>query len=831
MKQPAVNQTGVITEVLKGIVDRVTFHNPDNGWSILRVLPFNNPHGQETVIVHQTQVFAGATMEFEGSWTVHPKYGRQFQASLAREKKPATIAALEKYLGSGLIKGVGPKTAKKIVRYFDHQTLAVFEESIERLIEIPGIAQKKLDMISRAWTEHKAIREVMMFLQSHGISTLFAVRIYKVYKEDAIKIVTKDPYRLANDFYGIGFFSADKVALSIGLEPDSRQRIMAGIRHVLAASRNFGHCYLTAAQIDEQVKTVLQLDLSHKLVELLQYMEREKLLMRRELVGEKGTTEHCYYSKSLYFDEGYVAKRIVNMGPPPRVDMVRVDQWMAMYCKANTLSLSTEQADAAKGIVCEKFSILTGGPGCGKTTITRVIVKLIQAMGLTVLLAAPTGRAAQRMTDVIGQESKTIHRVLGWQNGKFKKNEEAPLKTDFLVVDECSMLDINLTASLLKAVPETAQVLFIGDPDQLPSVGAGNVLKDIIASGRVPCFKLTQIFRQAQASLIIKYAHQINKGDMPWIQSPFKSPDIWQDKIDCLFLDSDEATQEQIQFIARVKRFYALTSSELENTVFEASDDGDFFEFRIQEPVIPYETEISIPKKFEHVNLKKVSEAQTRIEELLLVVKKVHPWSTLHYGLAAFDVIRKLYQEWIPKYYGQCEIQILSPMTRGSLGTVSLNKLIQETANPYAQGKRQLKVGERIFRVGDRVIHRRNNYDLGVFNGDIGVIRDIDTMALTCTVVFYPDNRRVHYKQTDIMELDLAYAITIHKSQGSEFEIVIIPVLTQHYKMLFRNLIYTGITRAKKLVVFVGTRKALSMAVKNHDISKRQTALQVLLMS
>jgi exodeoxyribonuclease V alpha subunit len=831
MKQPAVNQTGVITEVLKGIVDRVTFHNPDNGWSILRVLPFNNPHGQETVIVHQTKVFAGATMEFEGSWTVHPKYGRQFQASLAREKKPATTAALEKYLGSGLIKGVGPKTAQKIVRYFDHQTLDIFEASIERLTEIPGIAQKKLDMISRAWTEHKAIREVMMFLQSHGISTLFAVRIYKEYKDDAVKIVTKDPYRLANDFYGIGFFSADKVALSIGLEPDSQQRIMAGIRHVLAASRNFGHCYLTAAQIDEQVKTVLQFDLSHRLIELLQYMEQEKLLMSRELIGEKGTTERCYYSKSLYFDERYVAKRIVDMGPPPLVDTVRVDQWMAIYCKAKTLSLSVEQADAAKGIVCEKFSILTGGPGCGKTTITHVIVKLIQAMGLTVLLAAPTGRAAQRMTDVIGLESKTIHRVLGWQGGKFKKNEETPLKTDFLVVDECSMLDINLTASLLKAVPKTAQVLFIGDPDQLPSVGAGNVLKDIIASGRVPCFKLTQIFRQAQASLIIKYAHQINKGDMPWIQSPFKMPGIWQDKIDCLFIDSDEATQEQIKFITRVKRFYALTPSELETKVFETSDDGDFFEFRIQEPVIPYETEISIPKKFEHVDLQKVSEAQTRFEELLLVVKKVHPWSTLHYGLSAFDVIRKLYQEWIPKYHGPCEIQILSPMTRGSLGTVSLNQLIQETTNPYAEGKRQLKVGERIFRVGDRVIHRRNNYDLGVFNGDIGVIREIDTMALTCTVVFYPDNRWVHYKQTDIMELDLAYAITIHKSQGSEFEIVIIPVLTQHFKMLFRNLIYTGITRAKKLVVFVGTRKALAMAVKNNDISKRQTALQVLLMS
>ena len=830
MRTQAVNQTGVINEILKGIVDRVTFHNPDNGWSILRVMPFNNPQGQETVIVHQTKVFAGATMEFQGSWTTHPKYGRQFQAILAKEKKPATAAALEKYLGSGLIKGVGPKTAKKIVNHFNKQTLDIFEKNIKRLTEVPGIAQKKLDMISKAWTEHKAIREVMMFLQSHGISTLFAVRIYKEYGDDAVRLVTKDPYRLANDFYGIGFFSADKVALSIGLEHDSQQRILAGIKHVLAASRNFGHCYLTASQINKDVKELLQLDLSDKLFELLKYMETEKLLMVRDLIQEDGLIEQCYYSKSLYFDELYVAKRIFDIGIPPKVDKERVTRWISLYCKANNISLSDEQAGSVKSIVCEKFSILTGGPGCGKTTTTLVIVKLIEAMGLRVLLAAPTGRAAQRMMDVIGKESKTIHRLLGWQGGKFKKNENTPLKTDFLIVDECSMLDINLTASLLKAVPKNAQVLLIGDSDQLPSVGAGNVLKDIIASESVQCFRLTKIFRQAQESLIIKYAHQINKGETPWIKSPFKKPETWKKTIDCLFFDSDEATKEQISFISRVKRFYDLKQTELENNISMDSDDSDFFEFRVQEPVIPYETEITIPKKFEHVNLERVYQAETKIEELFSVLKKVHPWSSLHYGFSALDVVRKLYQEWIPKYYGKCEIQILSPMTRGSLGTISLNRVIQEASNPFIEGKRQLKVGDKIFRVGDRVIHRRNNYDLGVFNGDIGVIQDIDNIDLTCLVSFCPDNRVVHYKQNDIMELDLAYAITIHKSQGSEFEVVIIPVLTQHFKMLFRNLIYTGITRAKTLAVFVGTRRALAMAVKNQDISKRQTALQELLM-
>ena len=829
MKQMAVNQTGIINEILKGIVDRVTFHNPDNGWSILRVMPFNNPNSQETVIVHQTKVFAGATMEFQGSWAMPPKYGRQFQADIAREKKPATTAALEKYLGSGLIKGVGPKTAQKIVKYFHKQTLDIFEKNIERLTEVPGIAQKKLNMISSAWTEHKAIRKVMMFLQSHGISTLFAVRIYKDYGDDAIKIVSQDPYQLANDFYGIGFFSADKVALSIGFETDSRQRMVAGIKHVLAASRSFGHCYLTAAQINEQVKELLQLDLSDKLPALLGHMETENHLMMRRLKGENNTNEPCYYSKSLYFDELYVAKRILDIGSPPKVEKKRIQRWIYLYCKAKNISLSNEQADAVKHIVCEKFSILTGGPGCGKTTTLLVIVKLIEAMGLKVLLAAPTGRAAQRMTDVIGKKSKTIHRLLGWQGNKFKKNEETPLKTNFLILDECSMLDINLTASLLKAVPKKAQVLFIGDSDQLPSVGAGNVLKDIISSKVVPVFKLTKIFRQARDSLIIKYAHQINKGVTPWIKSPFKKPEIWQDKNDCLFLDSDEATMDQINFITRVKKIYNLKLSELENNISEKPDRSDFFEFRVQEPVVPYETEIIIPKKFEYVDLQRIYKAETRVEELLSVIKKVHPWSSLHYGYSALDVVRKLYQEWIPKYHGGYEIQILSPMTRGSLGTINLNKVIQETSNPLIEGKRQLKVGEKFFRIGDRVIHRRNNYELGVFNGDIGVIKDINNIDLTLTVSFYPDKRQIHYKHNDIMELDLAYAITIHKSQGSEFEIVIIPILTQHFKMLFRNLIYTGITRAKKLAIFVGTRKALAMAIKNQDISKRQTTLKKLL--
>ena len=822
-------QTGIIKESIRGIVDRVTYHNPDNGWSVLRVLPFNNPHQQETVTVHQTKVFAGATMEFYGAWTVHPKFGRQFKATEAIEKKPATIAALEKYLGSGLINGVGPKTAKKIVKHFQNKTLEIFEENIERLTEIQGIAQKKLKMISKAWSEHRAIREVMMFLQSHGISTLFAVRIYKEYGDHAIPYVTEDPYRLSNDFYGIGFFSADKVALSIGLDIDSPERIVAGIKHVLAASRDFGHCYLTASQIKTQVNTLLGLDISDRLPDLLKKMEQDRVVMVRELIDINGSTELCYYSKTLYFDELYVAKKISGMNNSPNIDIdkKRIEYWINRYCQIKNISLSDEQAAAVRGIVCEKCSILTGGPGCGKTTTTLMLVKLLEAMKLKSLLAAPTGRAAQRMIDVIGKESKTIHRLLEWQVGKFNKNEENPLDVDFLIIDECSMLDINLTASLLRAVPNQSQVLFIGDADQLPSVGAGNVLHDLISSCTVPCFRLTTIFRQAQQSLIIKYAHQINNGEMPYIDSPFKKPELWKQEKDCLFLDSDEATKEQLSFITKVKKYYTIKTAALDN-----DPDSNLYEFRTNEPLIPYETELTIPRKFQHVSIEKIYKSETRVDELLSVLKKVHPWSSLHYGLSASDVVRKLYLEWIPKYFGRkIEIQVITPMTRGSLGTVSLNKMIQESANPPQKGKSQLQVGERIFRVGDRVIHRRNNYDLGVFNGDIGIIREINNEELTCMVSFFPNEREVQYKRDDIQELSLAYAITIHKSQGSEFETVIIPILTQHFKMLFRNLIYTGLTRARKLVVLVGTRKALAMSVKNQDTSQRQTFLQKLLQS
>ncbi|MBU1231943.1 MAG: AAA family ATPase [Proteobacteria bacterium] len=814
---------GVVTETIQGIVERVTFHNEANGWSVLRVKCFNE-FEPVTVIVHQTKVFAGATMKFFGSWANHPKFGRQFSADRAEERKPASAAALEKYLGSGLIKGVGPKTARRIVSHFGDQTLPVFEGRISELLKVPGIAEKKLEGIREAWEEHKAIRDVMLFLQGHGISTLFAVRIFKKYGEQAIALVTENPYRLANDFYGIGFFSADKVALSLGIEKNAPIRIFAAIRHILAASREQGHCYLTIDQIHGGVKQLLDLDLTGLLETYLQLMEQERHLKRRLLVQKDHSQLPCYYSKSLYFDEKDTAEALHALCRPIAVDEGRVSKWLDDYGRTQHITLSPEQESAVRGIVSCGCSILTGGPGCGKTTTTKTLVKLFLTMDKEVLLAAPTGRAAQRMEEVIGLEAKTIHRLLEFQSGSFKRNKENPLPGDVLVLDECSMLDISLSAALLSAMPVGGQLVLVGDADQLPSVGAGNVLGDLLTSRVVPSFTLKTVFRQAQESHIISYAHDINNGKIPKIPSPFKSPALWQEQRDCLFIDSNEATQEQLRVIARAKEQLQLTEREAEfgeERLFSQEETAQAE--KMSSPTVA-------PGKYDHINFGLLQTAENKADELRAVLKQVHPWSSLYYGLTAEQVILRLYTEWIPKYFGvSCEIQVLSPMNRASLGTVKLNESLQTAVNPANNDKAQVSLGERIFRVGDRVIHRKNNYDLGVYNGDIGEIIAINSIELTCVVRFFSDKREVEYQRDQISELELAYAISIHKSQGSEFDCVIIPLVSQHYKMLFRNLIYTGLTRAKKLAVFVGTRQALTMAIRNMDTATRQTALPLLL--
>lgn len=819
-------EKGVIEEQLQGIVERVTYHNEESGWSVLRVKCYQE-HDAVTVTVHQVRIFAGATMKFFGSWTNHPAYGRQFKAVRAVEQKPATAAGLERYLGSGLIHGVGPKTARRIVGHFGQETLDIFEHRMDELLLVPGIAHKKLAGIKSAWEEHKAVREVMVFLQGHGISTLFAVRIYKKYGDRAIALVQENPYRLADDFYGIGFFSADKVAQALGILPDSEVRIKAAIRHILAASREQGHCFLTADQIRSRIAELLEMDPQERLDRYLQQMEEEHLLKVRYLALNGESAVPCYYSKTLYYEEQSCAERLRALIASVPLDVPRAEKWLAAYSARQSIELSPEQHGAVLGIAACRCAILTGGPGCGKTTTTRTLVRLLQAMGQRVVLAAPTGRAAQRMGEVTGDEAQTIHRLLEYQGGGFKRNEEQPLELDCLVVDECSMLDISLTAALLAAIPVGARLVLVGDADQLPSVGAGNVLADLIASGKVPLFTLKTVFRQAGESAIIRCAHSINRGEVPPIPSPFKQPDLWKAKADCLFLDSSEATKEQLRVIAKARHYLQETGLDA-----EAQFGAEALYIGPDEPRMASGrgAGLELPDGYSHINFGLLQTAENQADELRAVLKKVHPWSSLYYGLTAREVIVRLYTEWVPRYFGKgCEIQVLSPMTRASLGTAALNGALQQAVNPERDHQGQLVLGERVFRVGDRVIHRRNNYDLGVFNGDIGVIARVNALDLTCVVRFFVGGREVEYQKDEISELELAYAITIHKSQGSEFDCVIIPLVNQHFKMLFRNLVYTGLTRAKKLAVFVGSRQALSMAVRNIDTVRRQTALARLL--
>lgn len=841
-------------EKFVGIIQRVTYHNPENGWTVLRVNPITSPHEVKTVTIHQANVFAGATIEFEGEWTQHAKYGEQFTAQNVIEKKPASASALEKYIGSGMIYGVGPKIAKRIVKYFGKDTLEVFEENMERLTEVPGIAQTKLEQITSSWTEHREIRNVMLFLQEYGVSTLFAVKIFKKYGNDAIKIVQDNPYQLSKDIYGIGFFSADNIALSMGVEKNSPKRMRAAIAHVLAASRDQGHCYLELKLIIKEVEKLLKEDFKELVATEVAGMEKDNELRTRL---KKSETEpiKCYYSKSLYYDELHTAEQVKKfIAQKIKVDDKRVAKWLQKYNQQQEFPLSEEQYNAVLGVTKHGFSILTGGPGCGKTTTTKALVKLLKAMNKKVTLAAPTGRAAQRMAEVIGEDSQTIHRLLVWQpmTGQFKKNEEDQLETDFIIIDECSMLDISLAASLLKAIPLTAQVLFIGDANQLPSVGAGNVLKDLIDSGKVPLFELVKVFRQAQESQIIKYAHQINHGTIPKIESPIHQPEIWQDKKDCLFIDSEEATKDQMNFIKKIRSSmkYVIENEGVafvrENTPDDVDDnykavtlEDDYY----VESTSPQEIEdirkqgvrsyiFSIPKDYLNTNINTLLKSETHASALKEVLNGIHPWSSLNFGFTASEMIVRLYAQTIEERVGKdLEVQILSPMTVGSMGTRNLNQQVQSIFNPETKNKPALEMGERLFRLGDRVIQRRNNYDLEVFNGDIGEISAIDNQEVTLVVTYKngKDNRNVHYEKQDIMDLDLAYAITIHKSQGSEFDVVIIPLVMQHFTMLYRNLIYTALTRAKKMAIFVGTRKALGIVVKNIDNRTRKTMLKVIL--
>jgi exodeoxyribonuclease V alpha subunit len=651
-----------------------------------------------------------------------------------RETKPATLTGIEKYLGSGLIKGVGPVTARRIVAHFGLDTLEIIEHQIERLVEVPGIAQKRVKLIQAAWITQKAIKEVMLFLQDHGVSTTYAVKIYKQYGDHAIATVTQNPYQLATDVYGIGFVTADAIARNLGIAPGSEFRYRCGILHVLSEAAEDGHCFLPETELIDRVVKRLEIADHHpnpdQVLGFIQQMAGDGELVRTEdPIAELG---HGYYAPPFFGAEQKLAERLQQLlNTPLDVDLPRVQRWIDRFVEKTGMHLSEEQRRAVEMAASQRVLVLTGGPGCGKTFSTRTIVALWKAMGKSIALASPTGRAAQRLSEMSGQEAKTVHRLLEFdpKNMKFKRDSESPILAQAIVVDEASMLDLFLANSLLKAIALDAQLLLVGDTDQLPSVGPGAVLQDLITSEKIPVVRLNQVFRQAQTSQIVSHAHRINQGQVPRFEPVSSTP-----QSDCLWLGAPEPS------------------------------DG-------------------------------VQGIQDLITHLMPQL--------------GFDPAQ--------------DVQVLCPMTRGEVGTRNLNGVLQQLINPAAPDKSELVRGGMTLRVGDRVIQKVNDYHREVFNGDLGVIANIDSEEQEAVVQFA--DRRVSYDYADLNEITLAWAVTIHKSQGSEYPVVILPLYMQHYLMLSRNLLYTGLTRARKLAILVGPQKAIALAVRQVKDQQRYTLL------
>lgn len=751
-----MEQEVVKKESFDGIVKRITFHNPLNGYGIISVEILGEKKKKEDVVVilNQPKLFEGVTMNFTGDWINHPKYGKQFQATHSYEIPPTTKDGVIRYLSSGFFPGIGPATAKKIVNHFGEDVLDVFRDNIERLSEVKSINKKKLEVLKESWKENIEMNNIMLFLQECMVSTAFSVKIYKKYGINSISKIKENPYQLSYDISGIGFMFCDKLAMNLGVEEDSDYRIIAAIQHVLNDNQNDGHCYLTERQIKGRVKDLLKIDVSNKITSVLELEDLKKMILYIECERESGKKEKRYYAKDIYYDEKYVAEKVVRLSKKKYLsDTKKIKKELTDIISNSDIKLSEEQFNSVIGVLSNGLSILTGGPGVGKSTTVKFVYETLKKMGKNVLLAAPTGRASQRLMEIIGEEAKTIHRLLKWDPSisNFKMNERSPLDCDFIILDECSMIDIKLAASFLRAVGSNTQVLFVGDKNQLPSVGAGNFLADLIKSECVQLFSLEKVFRQAEKSKIISSAHAINKGFKPNVENPIKNPKIWTDGTDCMFIDS-------------------------------SMDKND----------------------------------------------RTNPFSTNRYGMDTVDMIVKLYCEIVPKYLGkEVEVQILTPMNKGNVGTVEINKRIQEAVNPNSNNKNEIKLGDRIFREGDRVIQTSNNYDLNVFNGDIGYISSISNSENSMIVNFGDKDfsRLVKYEKQNISELQLAYSITIHKSQGSEFPVVIMPVLNQHYIMLYRNLIYTGLTRAKKMGIIIGQNDAFGASIRNINPNIRQTTL------
>ena len=707
---------------LRCVVERVTYQNETNGYSVIKCRA-KGYADLITVVGSMPEVHVGSVLTLSGEWTVNPKFGRQFTVSGFEETLPATVYGIEKYLGSGLVKGIGPKFAARIVRAFGADTLNVIEEDPDALLRVPGIGKLRVERIKKSWDEQKEIKNIMLFLQGHDVSTTHATKIYKTYGSDSIRVVKENPYRLADDIWGIGFRTADTIAEKLGVEKETAVRLRSGLLYTLNRLSDEGHCY---ARRDQLLKTGAELLAVEESVlpPVLDEMVRQDDVKTELIDGEDSAPgETAVYLPPFWFAETGTAKRLKQIFSSPPSVKVKPQGLEERIRRVTGLNYDPAQMDAIRCAAGSKILILTGGPGTGKTTTTLGILTAFRQAGAKILLAAPTGRAAKRLSETTGMEARTIHRLLEFKPPEgCQKNEQNPLEGDVLILDECSMIDIMLMYSLLKAVPDSMTLIFVGDVDQLPSVGAGNVLRDLIDAGVFPVVRLTKIFRQAAASRIITNAHRINRGRMPDLSNGKQS---------------------------------------------------DFFFLEEEDP-------------------------ETAAQEIVRLVK-----------------------ERLPRAYGTRDIQVLTPMQRGAVGAANLNQVLQAALNADAAGLRR---GGTDYRLHDKVMQIRNNYDKEVFNGDIGTVCRVNTEDRELTVSF--DGREVLYDVTELDELVLAYAATVHKSQGSEYPIVVMPVLMTHYVMLQRNLVYTGVTRAKKLMVMIGSTKALALAVRNVTVTRRNTMLK-----
>ena len=710
------------TEVLAGLVERVTFHSQESGFCVLRIKARGH-RDLVTTVGHAAMISAGEWVTASGVWINDRTHGLQFKAQFLRTSAPSSIDGIEKYLGSGMIRGIGAVYAKRLVKMFGKDVFDIIEATPERLREVEGIGPKRADKITSGWADQKVIREIMVFLHQHGVGTARAVRIFKTYGTDAVQVMSENPYQMAKDIRGIGFRTADMIAEKLGIEKTAMIRVRAGISFALSEAMGDGHCGLPRAALIGLAGKLLEVP-----TDLIESALREELTAETVTADTVGEAD-CIFLTGLYMAERSIAdqlKRIQRGALPwPVIDADKALPWIE---QKTGLSLAESQAEAIRLAVKSKTMVITGGPGVGKTTIVNSILRILAAKSVDLLLCAPTGRAAKRMTEATGMEAKTIHRMLEFDPKAFcfKRNEENPLDCDLLVIDESSMVDVMLMQSLLKAVPSNAALLIVGDIDQLPSVGPGQVLADIIDSGAVPVMRLTEVFRQAAQSKIITTAHAINAGRMPDLAPP--------------------------------------------------EDEADFYFVPAADP----------------------EQAVSRIVEL--VGKRIP-------NRFGFDPIK--------------DIQVLCPMNRGGVGARSLNIELQAALNPA--GDKKVERFGWTFAPGDKVMQIENDYDKDVYNGDIGMIEDIDMVEGEVVVDF--EGRSVNFVFGELDTLVPAYAATIHKSQGSEYPAVVIPVMTQHYAMLQRNLIYTGVTRGKKLVVLVGQKKAVAIAVKNVSGRRRWSKL------